>query len=70
MKTLLIAQLVLLLAGCKQYTKPVSVQTQKSFTYDYRNETGTSYLLQKDIHCYTDLNTVFIKVATSKGIGC
>ncbi|HXU25958.1 MAG TPA: hypothetical protein VN698_01910 [Bacteroidia bacterium] len=70
MKTLILILSLVIAASCTKQTKPMPTQAQKTIIYDYRNEINASYLLQKNIHYYHDLNTVFINVSKSKGIGC
>jgi hypothetical protein len=70
MKTLVLIPLLISIISCKTVTtKPIAVQAQKTIMYDYRYETG-GYFLQNRLHYYKDINTVFIKLAKSKGKGC
>lgn len=71
MKTLVLMLTLISIISCKTVTtKPIVTQAQKPFVYDYRYETGVSFLLPNKLHYYKDCNTVFIKLAKSKGQGC
>ena len=72
MKTLILTLLLASLVSCKTTTTTnVSAKTTVVSVTPYNGiDYSVSFLLQKKLRYYKDLNTVFINMSKSKGKGC